>query len=477
MNLSDKNNLLETNKSEVNLKAVNKNQYLISIINEGRKSRLISEEEIFNIQLKLTELLKELILRYTKGESTSVTVETTENLLNSILYAIDFHLLELNSVKAAIGELKQKELKHIYEAGIEQIRICVIETRKLYKKINKNRLQLDLESYNITLDEGIPYFFEKYNIIFENHYALASIDYPLVFDDMKVRGVSYIKNYLEHLDIETEFCRFFLIENIKKLLIGYEKMCRLNHNIELINIFEIVINNSIFSVLSGNKAAELFINKNQFKFLEEKLGVNNKKAIYSFINIAVQTVIDELKIINPFLLDYIDKYKEQLKKRVINVVDNNCLRSIMVVEEEEVQKFNFTFDEGKRMSEQDFNLIISKIIEKSDVKDKVEIIKTQVYSLQDFIDILNSDCLFGEEYKFIFETLGEIELTIIVKLVFYEELRDGEANLSEIIESKKEMEFEWQEYFIQFIDSLNKQRKDIIAGLLNEVDYEEIKFY
>lgn len=383
-------------------------------------------------------------------------------------------MLKLDNPEAALMELKQKYIKKIYEEGIELLRLCVIETKKLYAKIRRNRLKVELEAYNTTIDEGIPCFFEKYTVIFEGHNTMASIDYPLVFDDMRVRGISYIKNYLEHLDIETEFCRLFKEEDIAKILKGFGKMCRLNHKIELINIFELLINNSIFSVLAGNKANQLNITKNQYNIINKKLKLID---LYVIINKSVEKVIEELKINNPLLIEYINNYKELFIKRIINALENDCLNSLIILEDEESEKYTFAFDEGKRMSEKDFKLTVNKIVKLSEIKDKIEVLNSNVQSLQDFIDVLNSDCFFGEEFEDIFNTLSDIELTILVKLVFYEELRDTITNLSVIIDNKRGIEFEWQEYFIRFLDKLSKDKKEKIEKLIDQVDYEEITFY
>jgi hypothetical protein len=51
----------------------------------------------------------------------------------------------------------------------------------------------------------LPIFLKKYNILFEAHNTMASIDYPLAVDDMSLQGVFYIRQYLERLHIESQF--------------------------------------------------------------------------------------------------------------------------------------------------------------------------------------------------------------------------------------------------------------------------------
>lgn len=474
MILKLKNKVLVNSEGKINVKKLNKNQYIISLFKEAIKIGLMSENEIIRVQVDIMNLLKDLILRYTKGESTSVTVETSESLLNSILYAIDFYMLKMDSPEAAVMELKEKSIKQIYENGIELIRDCIIDTKKLYGKIKRNKLSIELEPYNTTIEE-ILCFFEEYNIVFGAHNGMGSIDYPLVFDDMTVRGVSYIKNYLEHLEIETEFCRLFSEKEINRILVGYEKMCRLSHNIELINIFEILINNSLFSVLCGNEARQLNITKYQFNKMNEKL--KRLTQVDGLINDAIFRIVDELRIKNEFLIGYINNYKKLFEKRLISVLKNDRLDTFIVVENKEEVKYTFAFDEGKRMSEGEFNSMVKKIMKVSKIEDKIEIINSNVNSLQDFIDVFNCDCFFGEEFEKVFDSLSDIELAIFVKVVFYEELRNETADLSIIICQKRDVEAEWQEHFIKFMEGLCRERMAKIEEVLNKIDYEEIKFY
>jgi len=469
-----KNKLLVNSAGNINVKKLNKNQYIISLFKEAIKIGLISENEIIRIQVNIMNLLKDLILRYTKGESTSVTVETSESLLNSILYAIDFYMFKMDSPEAAVMELKQKSIRQIYENGIELIRVCIIDTKKLYGKIKRNKLRIELEPYNTTIEE-ISCFFEEYNIVFGAHNGMGSIDYPLVFDDMSVRGVTYIKNYLENLELETEFCKLFSEEEIKRILVGYEKMCRLSHNIELINIFEILINNSIFSVLCGNEARKLNITKYQFNKINEKL--KRLTNVDELIRDAVNRVVDELKINNELLIEYINNYKKLFERRLINVLGNDHLDTFIVVENKEEVKCIFAFDEGKRMSESEFNSVVKRIMRVSKIEDKIEIINSNIYSLQDFIDVFNCDCFFGEEFEMVFDTLSDIELTILTKIVFCEELRNEVIDLSSAVFNKNEVDVEWQEHFVGFMENLCKDRRAKIEKMLNQVDYEEIKFY
>jgi len=58
---------------------------------------------------------------------------------------------------------------------------------------------------------------------------MASIDYPLFLDDMRVKGIFYIIQSLEKLKIENQFCNLFADKDAGKLLSNYGKVYRVDH--------------------------------------------------------------------------------------------------------------------------------------------------------------------------------------------------------------------------------------------------------
>jgi hypothetical protein len=85
---------LKNNIDKTRLKA---NQYTVSLLNEAYRTKLLDYSIISRIQLNLMNLLKDLILRYTNGNSTSVAMDTAESLFCSLLYAIDAFALGCRS--------------------------------------------------------------------------------------------------------------------------------------------------------------------------------------------------------------------------------------------------------------------------------------------------------------------------------------------------------------------------------------------
>lgn len=434
-------------------------QYTVSLLKEGFKAHIVDKSAIESFETQLMLILRNLIMRYTRGESSSVTTETAEKLLTSIYYSIDACIKGINDPEEAIELLKTKSLKEIYDKGIEIVTSCLNETKLLYGEIVKNKLDVSNESYNSTIDGALPVFLKSYGIVFNAQDGMGDIDYQLAFDDMNVKGVFYIKNYLETLKLETEFCRLFSSEDINRILMGSEA--------SLINIFEMLLNNLIFSVLSGNDPKRLIVSEFQFGLILKRLNGLNADEIKSIVSEAIEKVIKGLNIYNKELIDYIHRYEKVFfMYRFIKAEENGSLRSLVVINKEKLQENGIIFEPKKKMENENFRLVVGKIMDCTNTEDKIKIIKSAINSMDDFIDVLRGDCLFEDEFELLFATLGDMELAALSRMVFICELGDGPLNLSEEVIKKAEsqLDLEWQLQFIKFIKSLNTDRIRAIEG-------------
>ncbi len=465
-------------KQRIDKSRLVENEYTISLLNEAFRIKLIDRNTVNHIQSQLMNLLKDLIIRYTGGNSTSVTTDTAENLLCSIIYTIDTYTLSCSNPEEAVSQLQKESIEEIYKKGITLVVKMVREARELYLKIRKDRLKAATEAYELTITEGIASFFTNYNIVFRAHNASVSIDYPLVFDDMSIKGVHYVRNYLMNLKIETDFCRLFKSSEIDEVLTSFGTVIRMDHKIELINIFELVFNNAIFSVMIGSSNISLILSNNEFEINKKLLYSVIPENISSIIYTAAERLTSLLDISHPSILNYIHRYTPIFIQRVLNAVETNTLEKLLIIRQEESGGENtLSLEVGKRMNNKEFRILVNKLTRLSNTRNKIQLINTNITSLYDFLDVLSSDCLFGGEYEELFKALREGELAVLAKVVFYEELRDGTRELQLIADDYISPENHWQEYFCGFLRKVGKSQINTIEELIKKVDYEELKFY
>lgn len=203
----------------------------------------LSDDETASLQARLMNILSEEILYYTHGQSNSVSVETAQSLLESMLYCITAYLNTLPDPHAA---LRTREIHEIYLEGLALISQYVEKAKKLYAVAKATRVQTDLIAYNDTLDFAIDKILQCYDPRFgaQNTTPLSAspmLDYPLSKDDMSVTGIIYIINYLNQLILENKFCAKYSKNHIRALLFTYGTKHGLDYREMLINIPEVIL--------------------------------------------------------------------------------------------------------------------------------------------------------------------------------------------------------------------------------------------
>jgi hypothetical protein len=452
-----------------------RNGYTISLLNEAVRTGWMSTQEVYAVQTGLMTKLQELILRYTQGKSTSVTTDTAENLMMSIMYAVDACMLQYEHPETAVAVLKSQPVDTIYEQGVGIVQKHFEEAKTLYQEIKKHKLEVPVDAYNMTIDESLPVFMNKYGVIFDAHNTMASIDYPLAIDDMQLQGVFYMKRYLERLWMETQFCRLFDRQELLELLADYGKVCRFDYRIELFNIFRLVLNNAIFSVLSGGAAERITISPVQFGRLVHLF--EDTERIDSLIQTGIERVIAELNIREAEMTEYIRDCRPDLVQRLRTAAEHNVLHTVIIMRKKEKPKsIAVSFHAADRMDDRLLRKWIAQIAERQEIGDKIKLIRSNFHSLHDYLDLLESDTLYGEEYAALFDTFGDMELAILAKIVFYEDLRDDFPDFPSIVEAREGAEREWQQHFIHFLRQLDRSRLKSIGEYVDDIDYEQITF-
>ncbi len=426
--------------------------FTLALIKAGLRAGRVSKEEVEYFQLQIMDILKDLILRYTKGESTSVKVDTAADILNSIIYSIDAGLQSINDPDAAFQIIKNGAVWQVYDKGLALVKACFEESKTLYRNLRKSRLRVGLEAYDLTIDEGLAIFFDKYGPVFEAHHTMASIDYPLLFDDMSIQGVFYFKRYIETLSMENRFCKMVPEEEIKKVLMAHGRIHQMDYTKILINIFELVLSAVFFAVLSEENPVTLVMSDMKYRVLATKLNSLSSVQLDMIIDEGLNMVMHAMGINEKELSDYIRKYKDTLKTRLASALATDSLKNFVLMEDEPLfGKIKTIFTDGERMSDVNFQKLIGRLIKELDITAKASLIKSEVHSLEDFIDILEGSCLFGSEYFYLFSQLSDPELALLAEVVFSDEMRNGPIDLSKSISCKILTSMEWQDQFIKFL--------------------------
>ncbi len=82
--------------------------------------------------------------------------------------------------------------------------------------------------------------------------------------------------------------------------------------------------------------------------------------------------------------------------------------------------------------------------------------------LADYIDLLEADCLFADEHATLFSALGDMELSVLARIVFIEEIRTQSQSFSVQNLPLISPEMQWQIEYVIFLQGLNQERLNAI---------------
>lgn len=259
---------------------IDNNNYIKSLLNLSLKYNLISKEIYDNIYYNLYCLLKEVLKKYT-GE-VNLTISISESKL----------------INESLKELFNKNLLPLYNKSKEYLISIVNKTKFFYKTIFKsNMLNVNNYFYNITFNEGIEAFYNKYNTSYETDNHLINLDYNPYLKITNLYGIEYITKVLEYINYENIFCSKFKNDNLLK---KYDNLP--------INIFEIVLKRVLCAEYLNKDFNSLALEKNDIPKL---LNINKN----SLNNIKIK--LNSSSKVN----DYLDKCIDEIVKDLLHTKD------------------------------------------------------------------------------------------------------------------------------------------------------------
>ncbi len=218
-------------------------------------------------------------------------------------------------------------------------------------------LKVDNYSYNDTVDDGLSPFFKEYDDFFAPHETPGcSIDYQLYIDTMNFIGIDYVYNYLYDLSLENEFCNKFDIDEINKLLKGYDRECELL----LINIFELVLINSLGLIICNKDLSSLNINNLDRKIIKNKLEKLSIEELKEELIKDAEICLEILEIKNTELMTYIKKGILNIALLINERIKLNKLETVFISFNEEEPNEIIEYTDGKKMANSKFKKLTER---------------------------------------------------------------------------------------------------------------------
>lgn len=445
-------NSIEASKA-VRKENLNKENFFLSLLRKLWSAGLLNEAQLQNIQLQILDIFKEHSYSYTKGKSGSLKIEVGESILLSIYYTIGTYLKNVDNIIESVEMLKNKGVKEIYKEGENLIEDKVCRSKVLLALVKESMIKTENYAYNDTISYGIPLFFKEYNIEFEAHNSPGSIDYPLFEDKMDLIGVEYIHNYLKKLLIENRFCKMFNELQIEELLKSYHKKCEEL----LINIFRMVLTNTLGSILVGKSGRNLSLTSQDISYIEGMFKLKNDGELNDIMVNCLAKLIYELEIMDEELVYYLRDACREITMDIKRGLEINKASCIFIEAKGSLHKKSF-YTDNKSVSNSEFCNITEEIRACTKVEDKMKIIQEDIHSLEDLVDVLDAHCIFEDEFEYIFKNLTCAEIALILNYIGID-LEDMFNDFNSL----------WHEKIYDYINQLSPTEKRAILELKEQI--------
>ena len=196
---------------------------------------------------ELLAIVSELAQKYTGYESTSVTYEKAQSLMESVLYCLnEYNNFGTDSSVAAAISVKEQ-----YHIGLSLLYQKVEKIRNILNEISYNFEDFGVKCLYDTVQKGIPQFLKWYDIKFCPQNTILTLDYPLLTDCSFLTGADAVYQYIQAVRIEQRFLRAFEKSYVIHILENYN--AEYQNMIE--NICSIVLTNAI-GPIAPNKLRE-----------------------------------------------------------------------------------------------------------------------------------------------------------------------------------------------------------------------------
>lgn len=185
---------------------------------------------------ELLPIVSELAQKYAGYESTSITYEKAQSLMEAVLYCLGEYD---NSCKNSLVH-RDISVKEQYDTGAKLIFEKVEDIRKIFHELSFRFEDFGVKCLYDTVQKGIPHFLKWYDIKFCPQDTILSLDYPVLTDYSSLTGADAVYEYIRSIRTEQQFLdgfdRNYVMSVLEKYNSEYREMTENICSIVLTNI-------------------------------------------------------------------------------------------------------------------------------------------------------------------------------------------------------------------------------------------------
>ena len=257
----------------------------------------------------LVPIVAKLAEGYTSKESTSITYERAQQLMEAVLYSIR------EAEKAGQFSLIQKDelsTERMYAIGVKCVEDKTKEALDLYNGIMTHFSSYGNQCLYDTVVKGLPEFFQWYDCRYDPQNTILTLDYPILMDISEHTGIDKIYDFLICIQLEQIFLNKFQPEYVMEILSKYDKQYKLM----IENLCEIVLMNVISHMLAGKEISILDFEPEEYLKMQTLIQKENLSDLREKLKNAVKVLVREYYENDEKLMEYLYKAVDNIAVRM-----------------------------------------------------------------------------------------------------------------------------------------------------------------
>lgn len=257
----------------------------------------------------LVPIVAKLAEGYTSKESTSITYERAQQLMEAVLYSIR------EAEKAGQFSLIQKDelsTERMYAIGVKCVEDKTKEALDLYNGIMTHFSSYGNQCLYDTVVKGLPEFFKWYDCRYDPQNTILTLDYPILMDISEQTGIDKIYDFLFCIQLEQIFLNKFPPEYVMEILSKYDKQYKLM----IENLCEIVLMNVISHMLAGKEIFILDFEPEEYLKMQTLIQKENLSDLREKLKNAVKVLVREYYENDEKLMEYLYKAVDNIAVRM-----------------------------------------------------------------------------------------------------------------------------------------------------------------
>ena len=274
---------------------------------------------------ELVPIVATLAEKYTSKESSSITYEKAQQLMEAVLYCIcEAGQTEQYSLRKA-GEFSAQQM---YEIGSVCVEEKVKKALRLYNEMISEFSSYENECLYDTVVKGLPEFFKWYDFHYEPQNTILTLDYSILKDISEYTGIDKIFEFILCIRLEQKFLsRFseaFVIKMLSKNNGQYRQMVD--------NICEIVLMVLIAHIMLGKPLFELCFELEDYRYMQELLLREDRYDLEKKLKNSIEVLVKEYYDNDKELLEYLSKAVSNITVRLRNAAVNGTISLIFSID-------------------------------------------------------------------------------------------------------------------------------------------------